>query len=166
MPSRAVVATIVAVVWLLDRFTKWIIEARFSAWDNYVVIPGFFSIVHTQNSGAAFGLFSDSTSEWRGVFLIGLSLVVMALVAVMLVQSFRAHPVASPALRYGLALVLGGALGNIFDRVRAGTVTDFLLFYLGPYQWPVFNVADTSISIGAGLILLDMWKNRREAQAG
>ena len=100
------------------------------------------------------------------MFLIGLSLAVMVLVAAMLVQSFRAQPMASPALRYGLALVLGGALGNIFDRVRAGTVTDFLLFYLGPYQWPVFNVADTSISIGAGLILLDMWKNRREAQAG
>jgi signal peptidase II len=165
MPSRAAVAAVVAGVWLLDRLTKWIIETRVSSWDNYVVIPGFFSIVHTQNSGAAFGLFSDSASEWRATFLIGLSLAVMALVAVMLIQTFRASAMASMVLRYGLALVLGGALGNLFDRVRVGTVTDFLLFYVGPYQWPVFNVADTSISVGAGLILLDMWKNRHAARA-
>lgn len=166
MPSRAAVAAIIAGVWSLDRITKWIIETRFSAWDNYVVIPGFFSIVHTQNSGAAFGLLADSPSEWRGVFLIGLSLAVMAFVTVLLIQSLRPHPMASTALRYGLALVLGGAMGNIFDRVRAGTVTDFLLFYIGAYQWPVFNVADTSISIGASLILLDMWKNRNAPQSG
>jgi signal peptidase II len=161
MVSRPLLALIIVGIFGLDRLTKWIIESHVSVWDSYEVIPNFFSIVHTQNRGAAFGLFADSASEWRGVFLIGLSVVVMVFVAGMLVQSMRAQSGSSRLLQIGLALVLGGALGNVYDRIFAGTVTDFLLFYIGAYQWPAFNVADSAISIGAGLLLLDMWKYRR-----
>ena len=156
-------AGIVFVIVFLDRLTKWIIQMRVSIWDSYTVIPNFFSIVHTQNPGAAFGLFAESSSEWRGVFLIGLSCMVMIFVAGMLWQSFRAPSTDSLILRIGLSLVLGGALGNLYDRVVAGTVTDFLLFYIGEYQWPAFNVADSAISTGACLLVLDMWKYRRPA---
>ena len=145
----------------LDRLTKWIIRTRVSPWDNLTVIPGFFSIVHTENRGAAFGILSDSTSEWRTILLIALSLAVMAFITMLLVQPGRGGMASTLALRIGLALVLGGALGNVYDRVHTGAVTDFLEFYYRQYQFPAFNVADSAITTGAGLLLLDMWLGRR-----
>jgi signal peptidase II len=146
-------------VFAIDRLTKWIIETRVNAFDAHVVIPGFFEIVHSQNSGAAFGLFADSSSEWRTVLLIGFSVVALVALTVMLWRTPRLDRITATAL----ALILGGALGNVFDRVRLGTVTDFLLFYIGQYQWPAFNAADSAIVIGSGLLCLDFLKPRRQA---
>ncbi len=148
-------------VFVLDRATKLIIRDRVSPWDNYPVIPGFFSIVHTENSGAAFGLFADSTSQFRTFFLIALAVGVMLLITGLLVQPWRGGLAPTLMLRVGLALVLGGATGNVYDRVIRGAVTDFLEFYFGSYQFPTFNVADSAITIGAGLLLLDMWRTRQ-----
>ena len=149
-----------AAVFVADRITKHIVRDRVSPWDNFTVIPGFFSIVHTENRGAAFGLFAEATGEWRTFFLIALALGVMLFIAALLVQPWRGglHP--SPLLRTGLALILGGATGNVYDRVIRGAVTDFLEFYFGSYQFPTFNVADSAITMGAGLLLLDMWLTR------
>ncbi len=147
-------------VFALDRITKQIIRAHVSAWDNFTVIPGFFNIVHTENRGAAFGLFADSSNEWRTVFLVALALGVMLFITALLVQPWRGGLTPTITLRLGLALVLGGAMGNVFDRVVRGAVTDFLEFYFGAYQFPTFNVADTAITCGAGLLLLDMWRGR------
>jgi len=146
-------------VFAIDRLTKWIIETRVDAFDTHVVIPGFFDIVHSQNSGAAFGLFADSSSEWRTVLLIGFSVVALVALTVMLWRTPRLDRMTATAL----ALILGGALGNVFDRVRLGTVTDFLLFYIGQYQWPAFNAADSAIVIGSGLLFLDFLKPKRQA---
>ena len=146
-------------VFAIDRLTKWIIETRVSFYDSHVVIPGFFEIVHSQNQGAAFGLFAQSTSEWRSVLLIGFSIVALVTLIVMLWRTSRFDRKTSIAL----ALILGGALGNVFDRVvREGGVTDFLLFYIGSYQWPAFNAADSAIVIGSGLLLLDFFKVKRQ----
>jgi signal peptidase II len=145
-------------VFVVDRVTKWIIKTRVSESDSHVVIPGFFDIVHSQNSGAAFGLFAESTSEWRTVLLIGFSVVALIALAAMLWRTPRLDRMTAIAL----ALILGGALGNVFDRVRWGTVTDFLLFYIGQYQWPAFNAADSAIVIGSGLLLLDFLKLKRQ----
>ena len=144
----------------LDRVTKIVIRNRVKPWDNYTVIPGFFSIVHTENRGAAFGLFSESSSEWRTLLLVALALGVMLFITTLLVQPRRNGLVPTLTLRTGLALVLGGALGNVYDRVLSGAVTDFLEFYFGSYQFPTFNIADSAITIGAGLLLLDMWRGR------
>ena len=146
---------------LLDRVTKYAIEKHVSVWDNLVVIPNLFSIVHTQNRGAAFSLFADASDTWRGVFLIGISSAVMLFVASMLWQSIRAPETHSGLLRYGLSLVLGGALGNLYYRIVAGSVTDFFLFYYGNWQFPVFNIADSAITVGAGLLIVDMLLPRR-----
>jgi signal peptidase II len=146
---------------LLDRATKHAIEKHVSAWDNLVVIPNLFSIVHTQNRGAAFSMLADASDAWRSVFLIGVSSAVMMFVAVMLWQSIRAPEAHSGLLRYGLSLVLGGAVGNLYDRILAGSVTDFLLFYYGQWQFPVFNIADSAITIGAGLLIVDMLRPQR-----
>jgi signal peptidase II len=143
-----------AAVFALDRFTKWIVETRVSAYDTHQVIPGFFSIVHSQNRGAAFGILADSSSEWRTFFLIVVSLAATAFVIGML---WRAHNLDRLTF-WGLSFILGGALGNVFDRVVRGTVTDFLLFYVGEYQWPAFNVADSAITVGAALLILEMLK--------
>jgi signal peptidase II len=147
-------------VFLVDRVTKQLIRQRVSPWDNFTVIPGFFSIVHTENAGAAFGIFADSTSEWRTFLLIGLAVGVMLLILGLLLQPWRGGLAPTPMLRVGLALVLGGASGNVYDRVVRGAVTDFLEFYIGSYQFPTFNMADTAITIGAGLLLMDMWRTR------
>jgi len=146
---------------LLDRISKLVIERNVSAWDNLVVIPNLFSIVHTQNRGAAFSMLADASDAWRGVFLIGISSAVMLFVAYMLYQSIRAQEANSALMRYGLALVLGGAIGNLYDRIIAGSVTDFFLFYYGQWQFPVFNVADSAITVGAGLLILDMMRPQR-----
>jgi signal peptidase II len=148
-----------AAVFALDRFTKWLVESRISAMDTLTVIPGFFDIVHSTNRGVAFGLFNDSTSEWRSALLIAVSAAALALVGGML---WNARRLDRPTT-FGLGLILGGAAGNVFDRVAWGRVTDFLEFYIGRYHWPTFNVADSAIVVGCGLLLLDLLKPKRQA---
>jgi len=156
--ARAVMYGMAGAVFAVDRLTKWIIETHVSAEDSHVVIPGFFEIVHSQNQGAAFGLFAESTSAWRTVLLIGFSVVALVALTVMLWRTSRLDRKTAIAL----ALILGGAMGNVFDRVLWGKVTDFLLFYIGSYQWPTFNAADSAIVIGSGLLLLDFFKFKRQ----
>src|SRR2546421_12377539 len=116
---------IAAVVFALDRFTKWLVETRVSFTDTYHVIPGFFDVVHSENRGVAFGIFNDSTSEWRTTLLIVLSLAAVVFVSAMLWRPERLDR----SSFWGLALILGGAAGNVFDRIMWGRVTDFLDFY-------------------------------------
>jgi signal peptidase II len=147
-----------SIVFALDRLTKRIIESRMSVFDTYTVIPGFFDIVHARNRGAAFSMFADSTSPWRPFFLIGLSLAALILVAGIL---RKASNLDKPTA-IGLSLILGGALGNVFDRIVSGAVTDFLDFYVGALHWPAFNVADSAIVIGSGLLLLSLLRPKQQ----
>jgi signal peptidase II len=151
---------IAGAVFALDRFTKWIIETRVSVMDTHHVIPGFFDIIHSSNRGVAFSLFHDSTSPWRTTLLILAALAALAIVGWMIGRSTGADRLTL----YGLGLIFGGALGNLFDRVVWGAVTDFLDFYLGNLHWPAFNVADSAVVVGSGLLLLDLLKKpKREA---
>jgi len=158
-------AAIAAGVVVLDRITKLYILSSHSARDVTTVIPGFFYIDHAENPGAAFSMFADSHSAWRGILLAGVSVVVMAVIAVMLWGPNRSGVPQSGWMRTGLALVFGGALGNLWDRLLRGTVTDFLQFFFGPYEFPSFNVADSMITIGAGLLLIDLWLTRHQHPA-
>ena len=148
-----------ALVVALDRFTKWLVETNVSAMDTYRVIPGFFDIVHSRNRGVAFGIFNDSTSEWRTAMLIVLSVAAVIFVSAMLWRPERLDRTS----RWGLALILGGAAGNVIDRIAWGQVTDFLEFYVGSYHWPTFNVADSAIVIGSGLLLVELLRPKRQA---
>jgi signal peptidase II len=166
LQSAAIVVAVVA----LDRVTKIYIRMRVSAWEIHPVIPGFFNIVHTENPGAAFGVLADSTSPWRGVFLVGVSLVVMLIIGSLLWgglvwRSVRFSASDTALVRAGLAMVFAGAMGNLWDRLLRGTVTDFLQFYFGSYEFPSFNAADSAITIGAGLLLLDLWRSSRKVSA-
>jgi signal peptidase II len=158
MNPRLQSAALIAVIVLLDRLTKIYIRTAFSIVDLKPVIPGFFNIVHTENPGAAFGMLADSPGAWRGFFLVGVSLAVMVVVGIMLWRPPAG--MTSPWVRTGLALVFGGALGNMWDRIFRGTVTDFLQFFFGSYEFPSFNAADSAITIGAALLVIDMWRTR------
>jgi signal peptidase II len=155
---RLAAFSLAAAVFFLDRVTKSLIQARVSVWDTQVIVPGFFNIVHTENRGIAFGLLHDAPTGWPQLLLLIVSLAVFAGIAAMLWRSRSANTLG----RTGLACVLGGALGNLYDRVLRGSVTDFLEFYVGSYVWPAFNVADTAICVGAGLLVLEMWFERRQ----
>jgi signal peptidase II len=147
-----------AVVFAVDRLSKSIVEAHVSPFDVHPVIPGFFDIVHSQNRGVAFGLMNDSPSAWRTVVLIVFAAAALLLVAGLLWRASRLDRWTA----MGLALVLGGAAGNLFDRILWGRVTDFLEFYIGDLHWPTFNVADSCIVIGSGLLLLELLRPKRQ----
>lgn len=147
-----------AAVFAADRLTKAIVDASMSTFDVHTVIPGFFDIVHSQNRGVAFGILNDSPSAWRTAVLIVFSALALLLVAGLLWRASRLDRWTAT----GLALVLGGAAGNLFDRVMWGRVTDFLEFYVGNLHWPTFNVGDSCIVIGSGLLLIELLKTKRQ----
>src|SRR5438874_13535776 len=147
-----------AAIFAVDRITKQVIETRVSVFDTHTIIPGFFDIVHARNRGAAFSIFAESTSPLRPFFLIGLSLAALILVAGILRHASRLDKPTA----IGLSLILGGALGNVFDRIVSGAVTDFLDFYIRDLHWPAFNVADSAIVIGSGLLLVSLLRPKQQ----
>jgi signal peptidase II len=146
---------IAAVVVVLDRLTKGMIKTHISAYDSITVIPGLFNIVHTENPGIAFGMLSNASGVWRDVLLIGFSAAVLIAIAAMLLRPSSQR---DAWLRTGLGFILGGAFGNLYDRIVNGTVTDFVEVHAGQHYFPAFNVADSAITVGACLLLLDMWR--------
>jgi signal peptidase II len=163
MNARVRAILIIAAVVLLDRVTKMYIRVHVSPFDLFPVIPGFFNIIHVENPGAAFGMFSETAGQWKTVFLVGVSVVVLIVIAGMLFRKPAAGAAHSALTQTGLALVFGGALGNLWDRAFSEnhTVTDFLQFFFGSYEYPSFNAADSAIFCGAALLLIDLWRSRK-----
>ncbi|HEV2197216.1 MAG TPA: signal peptidase II [Candidatus Acidoferrum sp.] len=137
---------------LLDRATKAWFEARTVEGWRHEVIHNFIYLVHSRNPGIAFGVLAESASTFTRVILVVGSLAVIAVLAWLLVTG----KIASDMGNAGLALLLGGAAGNVSDRIFHGAVTDFFEVWFGTYHYPAFNVADSAITIGAILILLDV----------
>jgi len=150
--ARATHFVLAAVVVLLDRWTKRAVAAHIALYAHIQIIPGIFRLTHTENTGAAFSLFADSPSHWKTGLLITFSVMAMVIVSVLLWGQRRALSLTGVAL----SLILGGAIGNLWDRVASGRVVDFLLFYFRQYQWPVFNLADSCIVVGASLLVLEI----------
>ena len=140
----------------LDRVTKWQVRQRLEMHDSVSIIPGFFRLIHLENPGAAFGIFYNSPTQLKLSLLIGLSMVALVPVTVLLWRSSRVLSSTS----VGLALILGGAIGNLWDRLLHHRVTDFLLFYYRQYEWPAFNFADSAIVVGALLLVVDLLFNK------
>jgi signal peptidase II len=149
---------------VLDRLTKWAVAQYVPLHDSITVVPGLFQISHVENRGAAFGLFADSTFPWKIAALVGFSLVALIIVTVLLWKNGHTKN----ATTIGLSLILGGAAGNLWDRVVDGRVVDFLHFYIGSYVWPDFNVADSLIVVGAVLLVSEILfsKPRHEPAKG
>jgi len=157
---------IAAAVAGLDRATKAWVERSVSMWETIVVIPGFFQIIHTRNRGIVFGLLSEAEGIWRTLIVLAAAAVALLVLVIWL---WRLPEDASGKLNYtgfALALLLGGAAGNLYDRLFQGAVTDFLDFHLAGYHWPAFNLADSAITVGAGVLLAELLLTRRSAQNG
>jgi signal peptidase II len=148
--SMALVAAIVVAVFILDQVSKFWVLAAFERGEVLEVIPGLFNITLHFNPGVAFGLFADLGEGLRTLVLAGTTTVAIAFVLYFLLVDYRDDRVGQSAL----ALVLGGALGNIVDRIRLGEVVDFFDFYIGSAHWPTFNVADSAICIGVAVLLI------------
>lgn len=151
-------ALIAAAVILLDRITKLLVIRRIPLAQEISVIPGLFQLSHWENTGAAFSMFADSSSPWRTAGLITFSVVACGVVCYLLWK--RGNTLDLIAI--SLCLILGGALGNLWDRLKQGTVTDFLDFYIGDHHWPPFNIADSAIVVGAVLLMLKILLAPRE----
>ena len=157
LPARPLYLLLALVIFLLDQASKALVARTLAVGELRRVIPGFFNLTHTRNPGAAFGLLSNSDSPWTVAFLILVSVAALALVGSLLWRG--------PArlAGVGLGLILGGALGNLFDRLQAGSVVDFLDFHVGGYHWPAFNLADSAIVVGAAALLAEVLRSRRSA---
>lgn len=144
--SRALGATLLvaAGLVLLDQAAKGIVERALSPGESREVVGGFFRLTHVQNPGGAFGLFRESGAAFTVLSILA--------VALLLAAAWRYPAAGRSRIAYGL--VLGGALGNLIDRIRLSRVVDFLDFGFGDLRWPVFNVADIAVVVGVGLFLL------------
>ena len=159
MPKRPLL--IALSVLLLDRITKWAIARTIPLEDTINIIPGFFRLTHLENTGAAFSLFADSSSPFRTTLLIAFSVAALAVVSFLLWKDRSVFHSGTLAL----SLILGGAVGNLWDRLFYGKVTDFLDFYIGVHHWPPFNVADSAIVVGALLLFMRMLRKDQHSQA-
>jgi signal peptidase II len=159
---RAAYFIVSLAVLLLDQWTKGIITRTFDVHQSASVIGGLFDLTYVRNSGAAFGLFASVDSSIKAVILNSVAVLVFIVVSAYALRS--SHK--SVRLQVGFALILGGAIGNLMDRVRFGYVVDFLDFSISGHHWPAFNVADSAICIGVGLLFLDMLRNEEEARPG
>jgi signal peptidase II len=152
IPARLRWLWLTLAVVLLDRATKaWFESQTVEGWHREL-IHNFIYLVHSRNPGIAFGVFADSPSTTMRIVLIVGSAVVIGALAWLFVAGHSGGSLTAA----GLALLLGGATGNVTDRIVNGAVTDFFEVWLGSYHWPAFNVADSAITVGAALIILDV----------
>lgn len=140
-----------------DQLSKHAVERYTAPGSLRVLVPGLLNLVHTTNPGVAFGLFADSENPWRGPLLIVFSVAVIGMLVWLLVTG-RAGGRAGEC---GIALILGGAVGNVLDRFLHHSVTDFVDFHIGAHHWYTFNVADSAIVIGAALVVLELFRDAR-----
>jgi signal peptidase II len=163
VPARAIPLnwTLVLGIIVADQITKALIRASIGLYESVTVIPSFMDFTHVQNPGVAFGLLSTLDMPWKAVVTTALALVALAGIAY---YTRHIRPEEKLA-RTGLALILGGAIGNLIDRLWARYVLDFVDVYFGSWHFWAFNIADASITIGAAMVFLDLLTNRHASTA-
>ncbi len=154
-----IVCGVALLIILADQLTKWWAVMTIPLHRSIVVIEGFFNLVNIRNRGAAFGFLNRADIEWQFWLFLGATIV-----ATMTIFFIVRGVIHRPMLFVSLGMVLGGALGNLIDRVRFRAVVDFLDFYVGSWHWPAFNVADIAISVGALVTCLGMYFEERDAK--
>jgi len=143
---------IAGIIILVDQITKAAIWRFIPMYHSVPVIPGFFDLTHVHNPGGAFGFFATRSEGLRQFFF----LILTSVAIITIFYFYRIIPRTHPWLAVALALIFGGAIGNLIDRIRLGEVIDFLKFYIGKYQWPSFNVADSAITMGVGIFIVHL----------
>jgi signal peptidase II len=137
---------------LLDQWTKSMIVQKLRLYQRVEVIQGFFNIIHVRNTGGAFGIFGGEKGEIGSILFVVVSLIAIGAIVFLIIKIKDNER----TLALSLSLVLSGAIGNLIDRLHYGEVVDFLDFHLSAYHWPAFNVADSAICIGIGLMALEL----------
>ncbi len=160
--KNILMVAIAGAVIFLDQLTKVWILATLRVHEGFSVVDGLFNIVHVRNPGAAFGFLAGAPPLFRSIFFIAVTAVALLVIA----QYLRKARVEERSLIGALALIVGGAVGNLVDRVRFGEVVDFLDVYVGAHHWPAFNVADSAISVGAVLLALILLGWRKDGAKG
>ncbi len=145
-------------VLLLDQWTKYLIVQKFGLYQRVEVIRGFFNIIHVRNTGGAFGIFGGEKGGIGSFLFVIISLVAIGAIILLFLKTRENEK----TLSLSFSLILSGALGNLVDRLHYGEVVDFLDFHVGGYHWPAFNVADSAICIGIGLMALEVLKRDRK----
>jgi signal peptidase II len=136
----------------LDQLTKSMIVQRLPLYQRVEVIPGFFNIIHVRNTGGAFGIFGGEKGGLGSILFVVVSVIAVGAIIFFFIKIRETER----TLALSFSLVLSGAMGNLIDRLRYGEVVDFLDFHLSTYHWPAFNVADSAICIGIGLMALEL----------
>jgi signal peptidase II len=140
------------IIVIIDQFTKFFIVKYLPLHDSVPVVSGLFNIIHIKNPGGAFGLLANLTPGMRTFIFLFISSLAVGLILYFYLKT----PVNQNWLAAGFALIFGGAIGNLIDRIRFGVVTDFLDFYISKYHWPAFNVADSAITVGIGIFIFHL----------
>lgn len=143
---------IAALVAVLDQVSKAVVTIKMPLHHSIAVIPGLFNLTHVHNPGGAFGFLANQSAGLRHGIFLGASLFALGLIVYFYFQTPPTHRL----LGSSLAMIFGGAIGNIIDRIRYGEVVDFLDFYLGSYHWPAFNIADSAITVGIGIFIVHL----------
>ena len=141
---------LIILVVVLDQLSKLWVVGNFALYESVPVIPGFFSLTYLTNTGAAFGILAGHSTWWRQAFFIAIALAALVVITVM----YRRLRNESVWYEIALAFIAGGAIGNVIDRVRLGSVVDFLDVYIGTRHWPAFNIADSAITVGVAVFLV------------
>lgn len=158
--NRYLLLTVVAGgVIIFDQTSKYAIQHIMTLYDYTEIIPGFFSLTYIQNPGAAFGLFGKATESLRSIFLIGISIFALSILFIMYAKLTEK----SILINVSIGMIIGGAVGNLIDRIRFHSVVDFLDFHLKGYHWPTFNLADSAITIGTIILMLNVLFPKRES---
>jgi signal peptidase II len=145
----------------LDQYTKYEVQQRIHLYQTIPVIKGFFNLTHLRNTGGAFGILGGGRGGIGSFFFIGFSLLAVGIILFL----FYKLKEGERTLSLSLSLILSGAMGNLIDRIRYGEVVDFLDFYIRSYHWPAFNIADSGITIGIGLMALQLLVQDRKGSA-
>jgi signal peptidase II len=143
-------AAIAVLIVLLDQITKMMVLRMIPEYERIVVIPGFFNLTHVHNPGGAFGFLAQNSGVWRHWLFLGAAFFALGVI----LYCHHQTPKTLPWLAGSLAMIFGGAVGNMIDRIRFGEVVDFLDVYIASYHWPTFNVADSAVSVGIGIFIL------------
>jgi signal peptidase II len=161
MAGRRSYLWIVLAVVGVDQLTKWLVDRLLVLHDSRIVVQGLLRLTYVRNEGAAFGIGNDWGLPHQALIFTGASLLALLAIAA---YAWRLPPEQRLA-RAGLGLILGGAVGNLIDRARLGYVIDFIDAHWGTYHWPAFNAADSAITIGVALLVLDMLRQPQPSPA-
>ena len=135
---------IVGLVLVMDQATKWLVTRSMTYYEQINVIPGFLNLIYIHNPGGAFGIFAQNQGGFQSFMFIGIAVAAMGLILYL----YKNTPPEYPFLSFGFALIFGGSLGNMIDRIRLGEVIDFIDVYIAHMHWPAFNIADSAITVG------------------